>query len=295
MFDRIRNKLANLDFKDDFSSIMNSRVIKDSLTKLNPIYLAKYNPVMFTVEIGFFLVLFISLFPSISSEFVGQNQIFYFESAIILILTVWFATFSESLSEAQARARVDSLRSLEKEVLAHKLVNGNGKILDVKSTALRPGDEVRVYAGEIIPRDGLVNVGKAFIDESMMTGESNPVYKEKGDHVIGGTKVASDSIVVEITAEAGRSFLDQMVGLIKNATRPKTQNEIALTILLAGLSLIFLIVIGTLLFLAYYLGYRNLGRFISSINAYHYWRLASGYRRSWNYATWSRQYSCQVR
>jgi potassium-transporting ATPase ATP-binding subunit len=255
MFDRIRNKLANLDFKDDFSSIMNSRVIKDSLTKLNPIYLAKYNPVMFTVEIGFFLVLFISLFPSISSEFVGQNQIFYFESAIILILTVWFATFSESLSEAQARARVDSLRSLEKEVLAHKLVNGNGKILDVKSTALRPGDEVRVYAGEIIPRDGLVNVGKAFIDESMMTGESNPVYKEKGDHVIGGTKVASDSIVVEITAEAGRSFLDQMVGLIKNATRPKTQNEIALTILLAGLSLIFLIVIGTLLFLAYYLGY----------------------------------------
>jgi potassium-transporting ATPase ATP-binding subunit len=255
MWDRIRNKLANLDFKDDFSSIMNSRVIKDSLTKLNPIYLAKYNPVMFTVEIGFFLVLFISLFPSISSEFVGQNQIFYFESAIILILTVWFATFSESLSEAQARARVDSLRSLEKEVLAHKLVNGNGKILDVKSTALRPGDEVRVYAGEIIPRDGLVNVGKAFIDESMMTGESNPVYKEKGDHVIGGTKVASDSIVVEITAEAGRSFLDQMVGLIKNATRPKTQNEIALTILLAGLSLIFLIVIGTLLFLAYYLGY----------------------------------------
>lgn len=255
MWDRITNKVAKTDFKKDFSSMMNSRVIKDSVTKLNPIYLARYNPVMFTVEIGFFLVLFISLFPSISSEFVGQNQIFYFESAIILILTVWFATFSESLSESQARARVDSLRSLEKEVMAHRLVNGNGKILDVKSTALNCGDEVRVYAGEIIPRDGLVNVGKAFIDESMMTGESNPVYKEKGDHVIGGTKVASDSIVVEITAEAGRSFLDQMVGLIKNATRPRTQNEIALTILLAGLSLIFLIVIGTLLFLAYYLGY----------------------------------------
>ena len=90
----------------------------------------------------------------------------------------------------------------------------------------------------------------------MMTGESNPVFKEKGDHVIGGTRVASDSLVVEITAEAGRSFLDQMVGLIKNATRPKTQNEIALTILLAGLSLIFIIVIGTLLFLAYFLGYK---------------------------------------
>ena len=104
----------------DFLSGINSRVIHDSITKLNPIYLAKYNPVMFTVEVGFFLVLFIAFFPTISSEFVGQNQIFYFESAIILILTVWFATFSESLSEAQARARVDSLRSLEKEVMAHK-------------------------------------------------------------------------------------------------------------------------------------------------------------------------------
>ena len=210
---------------------------------------------MFTVEIGFFLVLLIAFFPNISAEFVNQNQIFYFESAIILILTVWFATFSESLSEAQARARVDSLRRLEKEVIAHKIVNGNGTLVDLVSTELKPGDEVRVNAGEIIPRDGLVNVGKAFIDESMMTGESNPVYKEKGDHVIGGTKVASDTLVVEITAEAGRSFLDQMVGLIRNATRPRTQNEIALTILLAGLSLIFIIVIGTLLYLAYFLGY----------------------------------------
>ena len=119
---------------------------------------------MFTVEVGFFLVLFIAFFPSISSEFVGQNQIFYFESAIILIITVWFATFSESLSEAQARARVDSLRSLEKEVMAHKFTNGNGKMVDIKSTLLKPGDEVKVYAGEIIPRDGLVCVGKAFVD-----------------------------------------------------------------------------------------------------------------------------------
>lgn len=238
-----------------FFAGQNSKVILDSVTKLIPTYLAKFNPVMFTVEIGFFLVLLIAFFPNISAEFVNQNQIFYFESAIILILTVWFATFSESLSEAQARARVDSLRRLEKEVIAHKIVNGNGTLVDLVSTELKPGDEVRVNAGEIIPRDGLVNVGKAFIDESMMTGESNPVYKEKGDHVIGGTKVASDTLVVEITAEAGRSFLDQMVGLIRNATRPRTQNEIALTILLAGLSLIFIIVIGTLLYLAYFLGY----------------------------------------
>jgi potassium-transporting ATPase ATP-binding subunit len=258
MWKQFINKLKNrnLDLSNGNFSTINSKVFTDSITKLNPYYLAKFSPVMFTVEIGFFMVLFIAFFPSVSSEFVGQSQIFYVESAVILILTVWFATFSESLSEAQARARVDSLRNLEKEVMAHKIINGNGKLVELKSTALKPGDEVRVNAGEIIPRDGLVNEGKAFIDESMMTGESNPVFKEKGDHVIGGTRVASDSLVVEITAEAGRSFLDQMVGLIKNATRPKTQNEIALTILLAGLSLIFIVVIGTLLFLAYFLGYK---------------------------------------
>ena len=244
---------------------LNTRIVSDSIIKLDPRYLAKNNPVMFTVEIGFIVVLFIGLFPNISAEFVNGTQIFYIEIAIILIITVWFATFSESLSEAQARARVDSLRSLEKEVSAHKLINGNAgggggsvrgrKETTVKSTTLNPGDEVMVYAGEIIPRDGLVNEGKAFVDESMMTGESNPVFKERGDHVIGGTRVASDKLVVEITSEVGRSFLDQMVGMIQNATRPKTKNEIALTIFLAGLSLIFIIVVGTLLFFAYFLGH----------------------------------------
>lgn len=236
-----------------YSMLTNRRVLIDSITKLNPWYLAKQNPVMFTVEAGFFVVLAIAIFPNLSTEFVSQNQIFYIEAAIILILTVWFATFSEALSEGQARARVDSLRSLEKEVSARKIVHG--KEVTVTSTSLKPGDEVIVYSGEIIPRDGLVNEGKAFVDESMMTGESNPVFKEKGDHVIGGTKVASDKMVIEITAEAGRSFLDQMISLTQNATRPKTQNEIALTILLAGLSMIFITVIGTLLFLAYSLSY----------------------------------------
>ena len=237
------------------SAAISKKVILDSITKLDPRYLAKNNPVMFTVEMAFIVVLAIGFFPNISREFVSQNPILYLESAIILILTVWFATFSESLSEAQARARVDSLRSLEKEVTAHKIVNDE-KEITVASTSLKPGDEVRVYTGEIIPRDGLVNVGKAFVDESMMTGESNPVFKEKGDHVIGGTKLASDKLVVEISSEAGRSFLDQMDSLIQNATRPKTQNEIALTMLLAGLSLIFIMVIGTLLFFVHFLGYK---------------------------------------
>lgn len=235
-------------------SSINSKVMLDSIQKLDPRYLAKNNPVIFTVELVFFLVLGITFVPDISKQFVTKSQTFYAEVSAILIATVWFATFSESLSEAQARARVDSLRSLEKEVTARKIGTG-GKETIVSSTSLKPGDEVRVFAGEIIPRDGLVNEGKAFIDESMMTGESNPVFKEKGDHVIGGTRIASDSIVVEITAEAGRSFLDQMVGLIESATRPKTQNEIALTILLAGLSLIFIMVIGSLPFMMSYLGY----------------------------------------
>ncbi|HSA98644.1 MAG TPA: HAD-IC family P-type ATPase [Candidatus Nitrosotenuis sp.] len=231
---------------------LNSAILKDSVLKLSPVYLAKQNPVMFAVEVGFFLVLGITPFFGVS-EFVNQSPQTYLGVAAILILTVWFATFSEALSEAQARAKVDSLKSLEKEVLAKKIEDD--KEVSVSSHTLRVGDRVRVYAGEIIPRDGIVVDGKAFIDESMMTGESNPTFKERDDSVIGGTKVANDSIIVEITAEAGKSFLDQMVGMIQNATRPKTQNEIAPTILLAGLSLIFITAVGTLFFFASYLGY----------------------------------------
>ena len=242
---------------------------------------------MFTVEVGFIVVLAIALLPAnISIEFVNQSNALYFQTAIILIITVWFATFSEALSEAQARARVDSLRSLEKEVSAHKIVNDE-KEVTVTSTSLKPGDEVMVYAGEIIPRDGLVNDGKAFVDESMMTGESNPVFKEEGDHVIGGTRVASDKLVVEITSEAGRSFVDQMIGLIQNSTRPKTKNEIALSMLLAGLSLIFIMVIGTLLFFygfSWIEGrYCYTGSFTSCTNANNNWRTTSSNRCCWYY------------
>ncbi|HXP51120.1 MAG TPA: hypothetical protein VN922_14275, partial [Bacteroidia bacterium] len=212
-------------FTRDLSNINRKRVVVDSLTKLNPLYLAQSNAVMFTVEVVFLVVLSVGLgLSSIPKVFASQTQVFYYEVAAILIITVWFSTFSEALSEAQARARVDSLRSLEKEVTARKLV-GEGeskKEVIVVSTSLKPGDEVLVYAGEIVPRDGLICEGKAFIDESMMTGESNPVFKEKDDHVIGGTRIASDKLRIEITAEAGRSFLDEMVGLIESATRPKT-------------------------------------------------------------------------
>jgi K+-transporting ATPase ATPase B chain len=250
------NKNNGSSFTKDLSNINRKQVILGSLTKLNPYYLAKNSAVMFTVEVGFVLVFAIGLaLPTIPKEFASQTPIFYYEVAVILIATVWFATFSEALSEAQAKARVDSLRSLEREVSARKLVGEGKKELIVASTSLKPGDEVLCYTGETIPRDGLVCEGKAFVDESMMTGESNPVFKDKDDHVIGGTRVASDKLRIEITAEVGRSFLDEMVSLIESATRPKTKNEIALTILLAGLSLIFIMVVGSLLFFAYFLGY----------------------------------------
>jgi len=250
------NKNNRSGFTKDLSNINRKQIIVGSLSKLNPYYLAKNNAVMFTVEVGFLLVLAIGLaLPTIPKEFASQTPIFYYEVAVILIVTVWFATFSEALSEAEAKARVDSLRSLEREVSARKLVGEGKKEVVVASTSLKPGDEVLCYVGEIIPRDGLVCEGKAFVDESMMTGESNPVFKDKDDHVIGGTRIASDRLRIEITAEVGRSFLDQMVTLIESATRPKTKNEIALTILLAGLSLIFIMVVGSLLFFAYFLGY----------------------------------------
>ena len=134
--------------------------------------------------------------------------------------------FQNHFQKLKAKARVDSLKNLEKEVTARRLEHG--KEVTVKSSELKPGDEVKVSAGQIIPRDGLIMDGKTFIDESMMTGESNPVFKEEDDHVMGGTKVTTDNIIVEITSEAGKSYLDEMVGLIQNATRPKTQNEIAL-------------------------------------------------------------------
>ena len=250
------NKNNGSSFKKDLSNLNRKQIILGSLTKLNPYYLAKNSAVMFTVEVGFVLVFAIGLaLPTIPKEFASQTPIFYYEVAIILIITVWFATFSEALSEAQAKARVDSLRSLEREVSARKLVGEGKKELIVASTSLKPGDEVLCYAGETVPRDGLVCEGKAFVDESMMTGESNPVFKDKDDHVIGGTRIASDKLRIEITAEVGRSFLDEMVSLIESATRPKTKNEIALTILLAGLSLIFIMVVGSLLFFANFLGY----------------------------------------
>src|SRR6267378_2287458 len=219
------------------------RAFRDSLLKLNPLYLAKANLVVFIVEAGFLVVLLMGIAPAAFAGLATQKPWFYFAIAAILLLTVWFSTFSEALSEAQGRARVDFLRGLEKDVPARKVVDGKESVVPSKS--LVPGDLVRVNRGETIPRDGLIKEGKAYIDESMMTGESVPVLKEVGSHVIGGTKVATDSILVTIVAEAGRTYLDEMIALVENAKRPKSPNEISLTILLIGLTVIFMLVVGS--------------------------------------------------
>src|SRR5437867_2829845 len=130
----------------------------------------------------------------------------------------------------------------------------NGPRPDYRQGFLDPGDVVRASAGEFIPRDGVIKEGKAYIDESMMTGESIPSYKETGSHVIGGTKVATDSILITIVAEAGKSYLDQMISLVENAKRPKSASEVSLTILLVGLTAIFVVVCSAFLFLADHLG-----------------------------------------
>ncbi len=225
-----------------------AQALGESVAKLNPLYLARDNLVMFIVEVGFLIVLLMGIVPGAFAGLVNQQSWFYFAIAGILLITVWFSTLSEALSEAQGRARVDFLRSLEKDVQARRIIDG--KESTVASRSLVPGDLVRVNKGETIPRDGIIKEGKAYIDESMMTGESVPVYREAGGHVIGGTKVATDTILVTIVAEAGKSYLDQMIALVENAKRPKSPNEISLTLLLIGLTAIFILVVGSFLFLA---------------------------------------------
>jgi len=219
-----------------------------SVRRLSPAYLVRDNPVMFIVEVGFLIVLAMALYPQGFGGLAHEPAWFYETIAAILIVTVWFSTFSEALSEAQGRARVDFLRSLEKTVMAHKVVDG--RETEVSSRSLMPGDVVRVSRGEMIPRDGAIKEGKAYIDESMMTGESVPAFKKQGDHVIGGTRVATDKILVTIVAEAGKSYLDSMISLVENAKRPKSLNEISLNLMLYALTGIFILVVAMFLLLA---------------------------------------------
>src|SRR6266849_6142905 len=221
-----------------------SRAVKASFGKLNPFTLAK-NPVMFVVEIGAILT---TVFL-IRDIFSGASGIgFSLQIAIWLWFTVLFANFAEAMAEARGKAQADSLRKTKTDALAKRLTSA-GKVEPVPASALRAGDVVVCDAGELIPGDGEVIEGIATVDESVITGESAPVIRESGGDrsaVTGGTKVLSDQIKIKITSNPGETFLDRMIALVEGAERQKTPNEIALNILIAGLTLIFLLAVVTL-------------------------------------------------
>jgi len=216
--------------------------VKDSFIKMNPLTLLK-NPVIFIVFIGALVTTVIW----INELLHGHNSSFDFQITLWLWFTVLFANFSEAIAEGRGKAQADSLRKSRTQTIARRLVNAKESV--IPATGLKPGDVVICESGDIIPADGDVIEGIASVDESAITGESAPVIRESGGDrsaVTGGTKVISDRILIRITSEQGNTFLDRMITLVEGAKRQKTPNEIALTILLSGLSIIFLLAVFTL-------------------------------------------------
>jgi K+-transporting ATPase ATPase B chain len=235
-----------------FDSAIVRRASVDALVKLAPKTMMK-NPVMFVVEVGSVLtsaLLILDLFT--------HHGHFRFDLQITLWLwfTVLFANFAEAMAEGRGKAQADALRLAKSETTAYK-VTKSGAIEEIPSSQLRADDVVKVIAGQMIPGDGEVIVGVASVDESAITGESAPVIREAGGDrsaVTGGTRVLSDEITVRITSNPGETFLDRMIALVEGAERQKTPNEIALNILLAGLTIIFLLAVVTLQPYAIYSG-----------------------------------------
>lgn len=221
--------------------------LKQSFVKLNPKTMFR-NPIMFIVEIVTFVMLFVTIWSAATGDHAqgsfGYNMLVF----IVLFVTLLFANFAEAIAEARGKAQADSLRKTREETPA-KLIGANGSITTVSSSQLKKGDVFSCEAGDTIPSDGEIIEGLASIDESAITGESAPVIREAGgdkSSVTGGTKVLSDQIRVKVTTQPGESFLDKMIALVEGASRQKTPNEIALTILLAGFTLVFVVVCGTL-------------------------------------------------
>lgn len=244
--------MKNNQSKSLFSRGQIKESLKQSIEKLNPLSMIK-NPIMFTVEVAtavMLLVTFYSIFDASVGSF-GYNLVVFF----VLLLTLLFANFAEAIAEARGKAQTDALRKTRCDTPARILVGDKTEI--VNSSQLKKGDVFLCEAGDLIPSDGEILEGLASIDESAITGESAPVIREAGgdkNSVTGGTKVLSDSIKVKVTTQQGESFLDKMIALVEGASRQKTPNEIALTILLAGFTLVFVIVCITLKPIADYSG-----------------------------------------
>ena len=228
-----------------------------SFTKLNPVYMMK-NPVMFVVEIGFFITLVLSFFPGLLGDVSSGTNLRAYNMIVcaVLFVTVLFANFAESVAEGRGKAQAASLKKTQKDTQARLLLE-DGTEKTVLSSELKKGNVVMVKVGEIIPGDGEVIEGIASVDESAITGESAPVVRESGGDfcsVTGGTTIVSDWLKIRITSDPGSSFLDRMIALVEGASRKKTPNEIALNTLLVSLTIIFLIVIVTLYPIGLYSG-----------------------------------------
>jgi K+-transporting ATPase ATPase B chain len=228
-----------------FDPAIMRRAVGDSFRKLNPRQMAR-NPVMFIVEVGSVLttILFFQKLPSASAS----DSVFTGLVSAWLWFTVLFANFAEAVAEGRGKAQADTLRKTRSETVAH-VRQSDGSVVEKSSNDLTIGDLCVVTAGELIPGDGEIVEGIATVDESAITGESAPVIRESGGDrsaVTGGTRVLSDEIVVQITSKPGETFLDRMIALVEGASRQKTPNEIALNILLAGLTIIFLLATVTL-------------------------------------------------
>ena len=225
-----------------FNKKLALQAIKDSFTKLNPALLIK-NPVIFIVAVGSLLTTIVV----ITGIFQGNYSSFNLNIAIWLWFTVLFANFSEAIAEGRGKAQAESLRKNRTQTIARKM-EGRQEIA-INATELKKGDIVVCEAGDVIPSDGEVIEGIASVDESAITGESAPVIRESGGDrsaVTGGTKVISDRVLIRITSEPGNTFIDRMISLVEGAKRQKTPNEIALSILISGLTIVFLLAVATL-------------------------------------------------
>jgi K+-transporting ATPase ATPase B chain len=220
-----------------------------AMAKLNPISLLR-NPVMFVTEVGAVLTTIALLLPH------QESDSFLIQIALWLWFTVLFGNFAEAMAEGRGKAQASALRNTRSETFANRVLE-SGTTERVAATALRKGDRVRVSAGEIVPSDGEIEEGVATVDESAITGESAPVIREAGGDrsaVTGGTRVLSDTILVRVTSNPGETFVDRMISLVEGAKRQKTPNEIALTIFLSALTLVFLVAIMSLKALGHYNG-----------------------------------------
>ena len=226
-----------------------SRALKQAFVKLDPRNMLK-NPVMFLVWVGTIVTALVTIEPNLFGITPDNNpRLFNGLITIILFLTLLFANFAEAVAEGRGKAQADSLRATKSDVVARKLLP-DGSIQEVNSATLRRGDQIKVIAGDVIPADGEVIAGVASVDESAITGESAPVLKQPGtdiaSSVTGGTRINSDELTIRVTSDPGQGFIDRMIALVEGASRTKTPNEIALTVLLAVLTQVFLVVIVTL-------------------------------------------------